>query len=294
LDALDVFHYNGHLNPRKEPLLGVGRRFREEMMWLRDLADDADGDEWPSPLFPATMRLLLCPPEDADSIWFWQFIENAITGLSTVPEGYIVKDMLNRYMPEHHGDKTPLQLVAVATACQLRMLHLSQDQSSQTRCLEVIIAAIIATGAGLHESDHHHTPLLLFLSTIPGYRHWFNEPPTRPKDLRRGLIVWLKILQRVGVDLVAYGAQESRHFLAYGLLESPVPPLLHWHNMHPVVFSDEIFYFTFSYGPEPEDWTVELDHMADQYVGDFWQMPGLLDENVRAVPGAWTDDSSFM
>lgn len=285
-----AFHCNGYLDPNKEPRLGIGRRFREELKWLRDLygdvVEDAAKDDWPSPFTQKAMRLLLCSPEDADSIWFWQFIEVATTGFNTVPSEEIVKDMLNRYVPEYHGNKTPLQLAAAATA-----YHLPQHPPDKTRCLEVVIAAIIATGAGLHEGDHHHTPLLIFLTTIPGRKYWFKDSPSRPRDIQSGLLVWLKILHNAGVDLVTYGAEESRHFLAYRLLDSPVPPLLHWHNAQSLLFSDEVFYFTFTYGPTPEDWTVQLERVCDQYVGDFWQMPGLVDENeVLAMPGGWIDE----
>jgi hypothetical protein len=102
--------------------------------------------------------------------------------------------------------------------------------------------------------------------------------------------VWLKILQRAGVDLVAYGTEEHRQFLTYRSLENPEPPLLYWCEIQPLDFSDEIFYIDITYGPTPEDWTVQLDRMFDQYVGDFWEMPGLFDEvEVRTVPGAWID-----
>lgn len=198
--------------------------------------------------------------------------------------------MLDRYIPEHHGGKTPLQLAAVAAACHLSRLHLSEELLGNTRSLEVIVTAIIATGAGLHEGDNHHTPLLLFLNTIPGSPYLEIGHCLRPGVIQRALKVWLMILQSAGVDLVAYGAEESRQLLAYRRLNSPVSPLLYWYNMHRPWFGGEALQFTLSYGPTPEDWTVQLDRPVEQYVGDFWQMPGLLDEHVRAVPGAWIDE----
>jgi hypothetical protein len=137
--------------------------------------------------------------------------------------------------------------------------------------------------------------LLLFLTAIRGRIHWDDDSPilrARPRDLQRGLLKWLKILQHNGVDLVAYGAEERRQFLAYRSLETPMSPLIYWYIVNGAFFSLEVYHFSFSYGPMPEDWTLQLDDMSDQYVGDFWQMPGLLDEGVRAVPGAWIDDSS--
>ena len=237
------------------------------------------------------MRLLHCSPEDADSIWFWQFLDTSTTACNTVHSEETVKDMLNRYVPQHHGDKTPLQLAAVAIAYHLPTPHLSQNPPDYIRCLEGIIAAIIAAGAGLHEGNHHHTPLLLFLATISGRDHWGVDLHSRPGDICRGLMAFLRILECAGVDLVAYGAEESRQFLMYRSLKNPVPPLLYWHNTSSPMFSNEVFYFSLSYGPTPEDWTVQLDHMVEQYVDEFWQMPGLLDETeVQVIPGAWIDE----
>ena len=151
---------------------------------------------------------------------------------------------------------------------------------------------MIATGAGLHVGDHHHTPLLLFLASFPGRKCWYEQQRSSLGETWSGLMVWLKILQRSGVDLVAYGAEESRQFLANRSMEEHVPPLLYWQEIEPCEFNDDAFRFgLIFYGPAPEDWTVELDRMVEQYVDQFWKMPGLLDENdSRAVPGAWVDD----
>lgn len=273
--------------------MGVGRRFREELIWLRDLYDgiveNAFEDEYWSACNKKAMRLMLCPPEDADGIWFWQFLESSAPCLRTVPSEETIKDMLSRYIPEHHGEKTPLQLAAVATGHTHSELDLSQELLyDKSRCLEVIIAAIIASGAGLHEGDDYHTPLLLFLATIDERKLWDNDFRARSRKLKRGLIVWLKIMQNAGVDLVAYGAEESRRLLAYRSLECPNSPLLYWPYPHQW-FSNGLPHFTFSYGPTPEDWTVWQDHMVEEYVGDFWQMSGLLAEDARPIPGAWID-----
>ena len=287
-----LFHCNKHLDPDKEPLLGVGRRLREELIWLYDLYGGVAGiafeEAYATSEATKAMRLVLCSPDDADSVWFWHFIENTTAGLSTVPSEETVKDMLNRYVPEHHGNRTPLQLAAVAIGRNLSDAHPSQ--LGITRGLEVIIAAIIANGVGLHDGDHHHTPLLLFLTAILERPIWYQHLPSRPREIQRGIMAWLKIMQKAGVDLVAYGAEESRRFLAFRSLERHVPPLLYW-NDSGMYISDEAPRFTFSYGPTPEDWTVRLDRMVEQYVGDFWQMPGLLDEHVPTVPGAWVDGS---
>lgn len=285
-----AYHLNGGYDSSKQPLLGVGRRVREELIWLRDLygsiVENAFEDECWSSRNKQVMRLMLCPPEDADSIWFWQCLESSSLRLDTVISEDFIKDMLSRYIPEHHGKKTPLQLAAVATGYYVFLSDPFQGLYYNKRCLEVIIAAIIASGAGLHECDDHHTPLLLFLTTIIERHLWDDGFQTTPRTLRRGLIAWLKIMQNAGADLVAYGAEESHRFLAYRSLECPKSPTLYWQHCLPWI-GHEVLHFTFSYGPTPEDWTVRQDHMVDQYVGEFWQMPGLLDEIARPIPGAW-------
>ena len=179
-----------------------------------------------------------------------------------------------------------MQLAAVAIAYAL-----AWKISDNIECLEGIVATMIANGVHLHEGDHHHTPLLQFLAAFPGYEHYIYGFSSRPRDIQRGLLEWLKILQRNGVDLLSYGAEESRRSLAYRALKDPVPLQAYWHSICRWGFSDDIFYVDFTYGPTPEDWTVQLDHPIDQYVGDFWQMPGLLDEvDHRAMPGGWIDE----
>jgi hypothetical protein len=233
---------------------------------------------------------MLCSPEDADSIWFWQCLEQfdwALTNWRAKPSEEFMRDMLNRYMPECHGSKTPLQLAAVATA-----YHLANKKSDRIQYLEGIVAAIVATGVGLHEGDHYLTPLLLFLSTFSGSRYRAIGG-LRPRDIQSGLRVWLKILHDTGTDLVSYGFEEAHRYLAYRALEDPTPPLEYWSGANHWVFpvSDDMFCFTFTYGPTLEDWTVELDRMVEQYVGNFWQMPGLLNEyGIRAMPGGWIED----
>jgi hypothetical protein len=227
---------------------------------------------------------MLCPPEDADGIWFWQFLERSSHGLDTVLSEETIKDMLSRYVPEYHGKKTPLQLAAVASGRNVFQFDPSRGLYGNSQGLEVMISAIIASGAELHEGDDYHTPLLLYLTAIMERKFWDSKFHAKPRKLRRGLIVWLKIMQNAGVDLVAYGAEETRRFLAFRSLECPKPPTFYWQYL---LGGHEVLHFTLSYGPTPEDWTVRQEHMVDEYVGDFWQMPGLLDENARPIPGAW-------
>lgn len=286
---LILFHASAHKDPSRDSILGVGRRLQEDMIWLHeycsDVVENASHGYRGSAHYSRAMRLLHCSSEDAESIWFWQCLETPPLRWHNVPSKPLIKDMLHRYVPADHGGRTPLQLVAVFLACTLALQHLSDVQH-----IEEITALTIATGAELHGGDHHHTPLLLFLSVLSGYRYLGDLVAATPRERQRGLVAWLRILQKAGVDLVAYGAEENRQFLMYRSLKNPEPPLHYWHNIQPLNFTDEVLHFNISYGPTPEDWTAKQDHMFDQYVGDFWRMPGLLDEaEVRPIPGAWIE-----
>lgn len=257
------------------------------MVWLRDVIDHSFDDSEGQHLDPwcvRAMRLVSCSTDCADSVWFWQCVELPCETIwHTTLSQNTLEDMLNRYSPELHGSNTPLQLAAVAAASNLA--------PDIPKALEQFIAAIITHGAELHEADHYHTPLLLYLSILAGNRYLTPLPDSRPRALLNRLKPWLKALQHTGVDLVAYGAEESICFSAYHCLEDPIPPLRYWHAFEDLTFSNEVFYFTFTYGPTPEDWTVQLNRVFEQYVGDFWQIPGLVDEEeVLAMPGGWIDE----
>jgi hypothetical protein len=146
-------------------------------------------------------------------IWFWQCLEAPRITKETVPSRETIEKMLERYVPAEHGGKTPLQLVAVAIA---RMLTWEPDS---IQYLKEIVAVIVNTGAGIHVGDDYHTPLLLFLSAFAA---WVDNVATNSRKIQRGLVLWLKILQNAGVDLVAYGAEESRLSLEYRSLENPM------------------------------------------------------------------------
>jgi hypothetical protein len=287
--SLVTFHVNAQLMSDREPFSHTGRCLREDLIWLRNLLvdtiDDVPESECWFPNHERIMRLIRCSPEDADSIWFWQYLEFPRSRWHTPFPDTRIKVMLDRYKPEHHGGKAPLHLALVSTA-----FHMVHEEPKGVRSLMGIVIAIMAAGTGLHAGEHHHTPLLLLFASIPASSHFDPHICLKPRNLRRVLVMWLKVLQKSGVDLVAYGAEESRQHLLYRSLKDTRPPLTYWCNMEPCVFSDEVFYFTFSYGPTPEDWRVELDPTIDQFVGEFWQMPGLLDDyEIRAMPGGWID-----
>lgn len=171
------------------------------------------------------------------------------------------------------------------------LYSLAPDRSKVLQSFETMIVCIIESGADLHEASHHNTPLIVLLAYSTHVRRIRSKESakTRPRDLRSILQAWLKILRAAGVDLIAYGAQESRIFRIFRSLVDPRPQLQLWYDLDPWWFSNEVFHFTITYGPTPEDWTVQLD-MAEQYAGDFWRMPDLSDgSDLQAIPGSWID-----
>jgi hypothetical protein len=277
--------------PTNSTVPTVGCSLREDLLWLNDvysgMAEDPLVDSPPGSDYSKATRLLSCPQERADGIYFWQcFEEPCLTQSFGGFSKTYCQDMLNQYVPEHCDGRTPLQLSAVNFGYSL-----AYEQSETIQSLETMISCIIESGADLHEADHCHTPFILFLAYFASARRFWDKKAaeTRPRDLRRAVVAWLSILQRAGVDLVAYGAQESCVVQAFRSMNQPLPQLQRWFETSFSQFSDEVFYFTFSYGQTPEFWTVQLDIVED-YASDFWQMPGLLEATqVHAIPGSWID-----
>jgi hypothetical protein len=293
---LAIFHHQSIRNSSEVAIATFGCRLREDMMWLNylceDVIDDAPKESKRSPVSSKAIQLLSCSQERANSTGFWQFFEDPFLakqfGIGTLSESCL-RDMLSQYTSEHHHGRTALELAAVNLA-----INLASVQPGLLRSLELMIALIIEGGADLHVAVYVYTPLALFLKAIPvslrsgGVGSGIID--LRPRSLRRALKVWLNILQRAGVNLNAYGAEESRKARARYFTEDPPPAAQSrdWHRNH-WLFGDEFYCFTFSYGQMPDDWTVELD-MAEECAGDFWRMPGLLDgSEVQAMPGSWID-----
>lgn len=266
-----------------------GRSLQEDLMWLRD----ANGDDYchfsVEKSWPEKMRILSCPSAQADNVWTWCILsfpplsDDALRVLSHIS----VKDLLNNYIPQDHGCMTPLQILAVHSASCL-----VTDRWDMFDVLKDIISALVTSDAHLHTGDHCQTPLLLFLSTLVGVQDlvWGITQAPRPRLLRRCLMWWLKTLQHGGVDLVRYGSKEEQTLQAFESLEDPIPPLQHWQDMFWWYFRDDIFHFKITYGPQPEDWTVQIDPPLEQYAWDFWQMTRLQHERQSLpMPGSWID-----
>jgi hypothetical protein len=260
------------------------------MRWLNDIHEEAI-DDTPNRLkrylyYSRAVQILSCSKESANSIHFWHCFEQPylIQKFGIFSKSYR-EDMLSQYVSGHHHGRTPLQLSAVNLAYSLALKETEMFQN-----LETMIVCIIEGGADIHEADHYHTPFIVFLAYFTGARHLRSKEAAqmRPRDLRRVMKAWLSILQRAGVNLVAYGAQESRIHQAFRSMGKPLRRLQPWYNANSWGFRD-IFYFTFSYGPTPEAWIIQLD-MVEEYASDFWRMPDLSDESVlQAIPGSWID-----
>jgi hypothetical protein len=292
--TLAMFHHQSIQISSGVAIASFGCRLREDLLWLNGLyeefIDDAPRESKRSPVASKAIQLLSCSQQRGNSIGFWQFFEDPFLAkrFGTLSGSYI-RDMLSQYTSEHHHGRTALELAAVNLA-----VNLTSVQTGLLRTLEVMIALIIESGADLHMAVYDYTPLALFLKALPVSlqvrRGGSGIADLRPRSLRSALKVWLNILRRAGVDLDAYGAEESRKAQARCFIEGPPPPAQSgdWHRNH-WLFGDDIYYFTFSYGPMPDDWTVELD-MAEQCAGDFWRMQDLSDESeLQAIPGSWVD-----
>lgn len=264
------------------------------------------------------LRLLNCPAEIVDSVSFWQAFEGSGIARPLPPfSKEVAQKMLDCFAPEHHSRISPLQLLAVAYAVALSWYQYFSDiyrdfpaESKETEKLAQLthrldflgstIAIAISSGVSIHKADHCHTPLYLLLSkhlsmltdfsvSGKGFAPFF----MRPWMLRKCLTLWLEILQKAGVDLSTYGAEESQAFERYRSFDDTIPTaycdLLHVLELD--IPDADCLSFTFSYGPAPEDWAAESDTHVEDYVCQFWQMPDFYDDwAMRNMPGRWIED----
>jgi hypothetical protein len=283
-----LFHHNSLGTPKiatNSTATIVGRSLREDMLWLNDVYSGMPDDSlvdfpWSSGYLNA-IRLLSCSQERANGIYLWQcFGKPYLFVNDVISSKKYCQDMLSQYVPGHHDGKTPLHLSAINLAHAL-----SHDFPDLAQKMEMMILCIIESGVDLHEAVHSYTPLALFLRSISMRSHFRNW---RPRDLRRMLKVWLNILQCAGVDLITYGAEESRTLGAHRFIENPLELTKPW-DWSFVVSDDELYHFAFSYGRIPDDWTVQFD-MVEEYVSDFWRIAESSDEReLQAIPGSWID-----
>lgn len=108
-------------------------------------------------------------------------------------------------------------------------------------------------------------------------------------DLNPALRMWASELKFAGVDLEVYGAKESSllegHWLLYKIYVGP----LRYRSTDTKYKEEDFFEFRFwkfTYGPEPEDWTIWVMNPIDELVGEFWEM---IEREEEVMPGTWVD-----
>ena len=85
---------------------------------------------------------------------------------------------------------------------------------------------------------------------------------------------WLKLLERSGIDLEAFGLEEARMWRDLISCESKLPYMYMKHLMG------------FSYGKDPQDWHMWMREPSDVFAGDFWAM---IERRIEIMPGTWPE-----
>ena len=111
------------------------------------------------------------------------------------------------------------------------------------------------------------------------------------KHSQRAARKWLENLKSGGIDLKSYGRLETKTFkqirqgkiherymgAKVGLFRDG------GQDRHPKTV---LFLTGFTYGPQPEDWTLFWDPFVEDFVEDFWWM---IENPPLAIPGSWVD-----
>lgn len=100
--------------------------------------------------------------------------------------------------------------------------------------------------------------------------------PRKLWRLRKTLKKWLDLLVRLGIDLQAYGKEES---LLYKRERMALNFDLRLQRRFRKILG-------FKYGPRVEDWELWIFEPSDKYAGEFWY---LIENPILEIPGAWVD-----
>ncbi|KAF3004681.1 hypothetical protein E8E14_003573 [Neopestalotiopsis sp. 37M] len=121
------------------------------------------------------------------------------------------------------------------------------------------------------------TPFFAVLIPDSWYPYHYECSRDLQKKIRRSMLCWLQDLQICGVDLEQFGKIEKKVFRKHKILKERWYPFNQWMQL-----SD------FKYGPDPEDWMLEWDSVAEDYAGKFWYF---VEEQLQSpeLPGAWVD-----
>ncbi|KAF4764216.1 hypothetical protein HAV15_001416 [Penicillium sp. str.  len=179
---------------------------------------------------------------------------------------------------------TLVHLAARIMGCM--QLHSRYDYTASAimedpKLLVSLWGSFVQRSLDAHVNIHRYvdgmTPFLEF--------YWgYHESEYIPEDQRYffdlALKVWLKTLQKGGVNLEHYGRNEERIWKTEWIpRESHQLPDYDRHSR-----TTKARLIGFSYGPSIEDWHLWVSEPSDSLVGEFWD---LIERPVEVMPGAW-------
>ena len=110
------------------------------------------------------------------------------------------------------------------------------------------------------------------------------------RRLSAATTAWLEDLLQAGVDLEAYGEREWGLYRQDDWLQT-----WHWSNLtcdheDSASNAEGPLLVTFTYGPRPEDWTLQWDLATEEFAADFWETLDVYSANSHIMPGGWVED----
>lgn len=273
-------------------------KIREGISYLDENFEDEE--RTPSSWMDGARHLISCSPERAPSLLIWQRVLHWRPSNGQFPmrtSNFTGNScLLAQYEPDDLMGLTRLQLYAVYYGRYVGFTFGQRSDVHNERFEESLFAAI-DLGFDIHKGPDGHTPLMQYLASfleeIWRLQATFGVRIRTSKGLKEALSRWLVLLQRAGMDLLAYGKEERRLFEVYQSLPDPVPLLQKWTD----AYWDEqsiIPPFSLTNGSTPSEWDIELLHLVEERAGGFWRMVEMQTEEAErhrhAVPGSWFDD----
>lgn len=147
----------------------------------------------------------------------------------------------------------------------------------------VLLGDVIAASG--EDNLHHLRPrsqgssaLTPLLSSLDGFQREdlpgrdIETMSARCKSMDRFMRIWLKDVQKCGIDLQIFGERESSA-LATGRISEGIWSVDFWDGI-PWLPRERIvctgWLKSIHYGRTPEDWHLEWDLMVEEFAGDFW------------------------
>lgn len=101
------------------------------------------------------------------------------------------------------------------------------------------------------------------------------------RKTERAVRRWLEDLKESGIDLIEYGKEEKRLLLEEECIRS-----IRYHFSDSRPADSMLRLATFTYGPNPEDWSFVWELESEDLVGDFWEM---IENPTLNMVGSWVD-----